>query len=296
MTCRGGNSALMAVFIGLFGALTAWMVSAEQPQAQAKSPEANVLALGGDITEIVFALGQGHRLVARDTTSTYPPEARNLTDVGYVRALSPEGVLSVEPELILAAEGAGPVEAIEVLREASIDFVTVPQGFDAQAIAEKIRVIGTALDVPERAEDLVFQMMAGLDAARAQADAREDAGKRVLFVLSTQGGRIMASGRDTGAAHIIEMAGGVNAISEFEGYKQISEEAVITAAPDVILMMDRGGNHGATPEELFALPAMAATPAAETEALVRMNGLLLLGFGPRTPDAIRELSAALAES
>ncbi|WP_425038721.1 heme/hemin ABC transporter substrate-binding protein [Primorskyibacter sp. S187A] len=286
----------MAVFIGLFGALTAWMVSAEQPQAQAKSPEANVLALGGDITEIVFALGQGHRLVARDTTSTYPPEARNLTDVGYVRALSPEGVLSVEPELILAAEGAGPVEAIEVLREASIDFVTVPQGFDAQAIAEKIRVIGTALDVPERAEDLVFQMMAGLDAARAQADAREDAGKRVLFVLSTQGGRIMASGRDTGAAHIIEMAGGVNAISEFEGYKQISEEAVITAAPDVILMMDRGGNHGATPEELFALPAMAATPAAETEALVRMNGLLLLGFGPRTPDAIRELSAALAES
>ncbi|WP_417721882.1 heme/hemin ABC transporter substrate-binding protein [Salipiger sp.] len=253
---------------------------------------ADVLSLGGAVTEIVYALGEQDRLVARDTTSSFPPEALALPDVGYLRALSPEGVLSVAPALILSEADAGPPEAIEVLRAADVAFVTVPEGFDAAAIAEKIRVVGAALDVPERAEALAARVAADIAATEARAQA-VDTPKRVLFVLSAQGGKLMAGGQDTGADAVIRMAGGVNALSGIEGYKPLTDEAAAAAAPDVVLMMDRGGDHAATAQELFALPALAVTPAARDHALVRIDGLKLLGFGPRTAEAVSDLHRAL---
>jgi iron complex transport system substrate-binding protein len=114
-----------------------------------------------------------------------------------------------------------------------------------------------------------------------------------MFVLSTQGGRIMASGTGTAADAIIRMAGGVNAVTGFEGYKQMSDEAVGRAAPDVILMMDRGGDHGVADDDLFAMAPIRLTPAAQSRSVVRMDGLLMLGFGPRTAEAVERLSAAL---
>ena len=117
-----------------------------------------------------------------------------------------------------------------------------------------------------------------------------------MLTLSSHGGRILASGTGTGANGIIEMAGGVNAVSSFEGYKPLSDEAASAAAPVVILMMDRSGDHSSDNEALFAMPAIATTPAAQTQSVVRMNGLYLLGFGPRTADAVLDLNAALYDS
>lgn len=270
--------------------LTAPMVTS---RLLASTDRADVIALGGAVTEIVFALGQGHRLLARDTTSTYPPAANDLPDVGYLRRLSAEGVLSYAPSLIVSAEGAGPPEVVDILRAASVEFAEVPDGYDADAIADKIRSVGAALGVPDRAEALIAETRAALANATQDA-ARDDAlRKRVMFILSTQGGRIMASGTATGADGIIRMAGGANAVSSFEGYKPLSDEAAAAAAPDVILMMNRGGDHASTDDELFALPALAVTPAAETRSVVRMNGLLLLGFGPRTAQAVEQLNQEL---
>lgn len=261
--------------------------------AQAARGEADTLAIGGSVTEIIYALGQQHRLIARDTTSTFPPEAQALPDVGYMRALSPEGVLSVSPDLILSEEGAGPPETLGVLEEAAIPFITVPGGFDAESVAAKIRAVGDALEVPDEAEALARQVTGQIEAAKARAQEHGGAPKRVLFVLSAQGGRLMGAGDETGAAAIIAMAGGVNALEGVTGYKPLSDEATAAAAPDVILMMDRGGDHGASADELFALPALAVTPAAESRSLVQMDGLKLLGFGPRTGEAVSELAAAL---
>jgi len=256
-----------------------------------------VLSVGGAVTEIVYALGEADRLVARDATSSWPPEAEALPDVGYMRALSPEGVLSVAPDLIVAEEGAGPPETVALLRAAEIPFVTVPDATDAAGVLARIHAVGDALGVPDRAAALADKVGAELDAAVAAAEAASGERKRVLFVLSTQGGRIMASGTGTAAAGIIALAGGRNAVTGFEGYKQMTDEAVAAAAPDVILMMDRagdgGGDHAAADSELFAMPAIAPTPAAEAGAVVRMDGLTLLGFGPRTAQAVTALSEAL---
>ena len=255
--------------------------------------DGDVLSIGGAVTEIVVALGQQDRLIGRDTTSTYPPDITALPDVGYARALSPEGVLSVGPALILAEEGAGPVETLDVVRAADVTFVEVPGAPSADGILEKIAVVGDALGVPDRAAALAAEVKTALDQALADADRPEGDRLRVLFVLSTQGGKINAAGTDTGADAIIRMAGGINAMSDFSGYKQVTDEAVGLAAPDLILMMDRGGDHGASDDALFAMPAIQLTPAAQTHRALRMDGLLLLGFGPRTPQAIRELNQAL---
>ncbi|MEM6373922.1 MAG: ABC transporter substrate-binding protein [Pseudomonadota bacterium] len=254
----------------------------------------NVLAIGGSVTEIIYALGEGDRLIGRDSTSSYPPEATGLPDVGYMRALAPEGVLSVGPDMIISEDGAGPPETIEVLQAANIPFITVPDGYSAEGIVQKILTVGEALDVEAASIALASDVRMKLQQAEEAADALAgNAPKRVLFILSTQDGRIMASGTNTAASGIIEMAGGVNAVTAFEGYKPMSDEAVIAAAPDVILMMDRSGDHFVADEDLFALPAIATTPAAQTQSVVRMNGLYLLGFGPRTADAVLDLTAAL---
>ena len=92
---------------------------------------------------------------------------------------------------------------------------------------------------------------------------------------------------------MIRLAGGVNAAEGFDGYKQLTDEAAAVAAPDVILMMERGGDHGTTADVLFSLPALAITPAADTRTLIKIDGLKLLGFGPRTAEAVTELNTLL---
>jgi iron complex transport system substrate-binding protein len=278
----------MALGLALLGAQ-----GEAQEAAQAAETHTRVLAIGGSVTEIVYALGEGHRLLARDSTSTHPPEATELPDVGYMRSLSAEGVLSVSPELIISEDGAGPPEVLELLKAASVDWVTVPDTYSAEGILAKIDVVGAALGVPEKAASLSAEVGEALATAQSQSAAHDGPSKRVLFILSTQGGRILASGSNTAADGIIRLAGGINAVHGFEGYKPLTDEAVNEAAPDVILMMDRGGDHAIADAELLAMPAISTTPAAETRSVIRMDGLYLLGFGPRTAEAAANLNAQL---
>jgi len=252
---------------------------------------ARIVSVGGSVTEIVYALGEEDRLVARDTTSTWPEAAEALPDVGYMRRLSAEGILSTAPDLILAEDGAGPPETVDLLAETGLPFVTVPDSTSAEGIVTKINAVAEALGVPDKGTALAEQVRADLTLAEARADGVESP-RRVLFVLSMQGGRILASGTNTAADGIIALAGGVNAVTEYDGYKPLTDEAVIAAAPDVVLMMDRG-DHALDADEVFGHPALAATPAGTARALVRMDGLYLLGFGPRTAAAAGDLNQML---
>lgn len=249
-----------------------------------------VITLGGSVTEIAVALGAGDRLVARDTTSNFPETIQALPDVGYIRALSPENILALNPTLILAEGDAGPPEAVEVLKAAGIPFVLVPEATDPGGVAAKITAVADALDLP--GEALAADVQAGLDAATAQAAAVATP-KRVLFILSLQGGGVMAGGEGTEAEAIIRLAGGINAATGFQGYKPMTDEAVLAAQPDVILMMDREGDLSISDADVLAQPALSQTPAATAGAIVRMDGMLLLGFGPRTPEAAQALHQAL---
>ena len=251
-----------------------------------------VISLGGSVTEIAVALGAQDRLIARDTTSNYPPAIEDLPDVGYIRALSPENVLALSPDLIIAEGDAGPPEAVEVLKSAGIPFALMPEANGPDAIPAKIAAVAEALGKVDEGKALSATVSAGLEEAKARAAAVAEP-KRVLFILSLQGGRVMAGGEGTEAEGIIRLAGGVNAGTGFQGYKPMTDEAVIAAAPDALLMMDREGDMAITDAEALAHPALAETPAGKAGKVIRMDGMLMLGFGPRTPEAADALYQAL---
>lgn len=277
---------------GLLPAVTSLSVLASLVCAKADEPAERIVSVGGAVTEIVYALGEGDRLVARDTTSNYPEAALKLPDVGYIRRLSPEGILSVDPDMILAEEGSGPPEAVELLREADVNIVEIPDGFTQASVIEKINSVSVALGVPEKGKALAAEVTDALNAALEET--ADLSNKKVLFILSMQGGRIMASGENTAADGIIRLAGASNAMQGFDGYKPLTDEAVAESEADVILMMTRRGDHAVDDNDVFSHPALSVTPAAETQSIVRMDGMLLLGFSVRTAQAVRELSAALA--
>ena len=253
-----------------------------------------LVAVGGDVTEIIYALDEQDRLIARDSTSMYPEAVTKLPDVGYMRALSPEGILAMNPTAIIAIEGSGPPEALNVLKNASVPFETVPNAYTREGILAKIDRVGELLDQPEKAKALEGKVGADLDAAIADAAKRpEGERKRILFILNMQGGKVMASGTGTAADGIITLSGSVNAVGNFPGYKPLTDEAIIEAKPDVILMMNRGDGSAIKNEDLLKQPALALTPAAQNKAIIRMDGLYLLGFGPRTASAVRELNVAI---
>lgn len=251
-----------------------------------------LVTVGGSVTEIVFDLGLGDKVVARDITSFYPDAVNKLPSVGYMRALSPEGVLSVNPSAILMIQGSGPKETIDVLSKASVPLVTIPEGYDRDALVAKIKAVGKAVGADAKADELAAKVAADVDAAAADAGKIEEGKrKRVLFVMTVQNGKIMAAGEHTAAHGIIALAGGINATSDFHGYKPLNDEAVINAKPDVILLMDTGAQT-VSEAEILANPAVALTPAGQAKKVVKLGGSALL-FGPRTADAIRKVYATL---
>lgn len=261
--------------------------------SDAANPAATrIVSVGGTVTEILHALGAGERIVARDSTSTYPAEAMKKPDIGYMRALSPEGILGQRPDLILSEDGAGPPDALAILKASEIPMVVIATPPEGSAIARKIRDVGTAVGLSDKAEQLAAKADEELAALAGEVAKLPEPRKRVLFVLSLTNGRVMAGGRETEAAEIIRLAGAVNAAEGITGYKPLTDEAVIGARPDVVLVM-QSGNHGVKTEYIFALPAFQSTPAAASKSLIRMDGLLLLGFGPRTPAAAQALAAQL---
>ncbi len=274
-------------------ALAAALLAAAPPSATAAEGEtARVVALGGSVTEILYALGLDDRIVAVDTTSLYPPEAKaEHPDVGYLRALSAEGVLSVGPSLIIAEADAGPAEAVSLLEQASVPFLKAPAVHDPAGVAGKIAFVAKAMGEEAKGRALAEAVTADLDTITGATAGIENRA-RVLFVLSAAGGRIMAAGEGTSADTMIRLAGAANAVSGFGGYKPLNDEAILAAAPEVVVMMAQGpaaDDRG----EVLSLPALKQTPAGRDGRLVTMDGLYLLGFGPRTAHAIRDLAHAI---
>jgi iron complex transport system substrate-binding protein len=254
-----------------------------------------IVSVGGAITEILYALGVSDRIVAVDSTSLFPLDAlKQKPNVGYMRALSAEGVLGLNPSLVLAIEGAGPKETIAVLEAATVPLVRVPDRYTGDGIIEKIKMVADVAGAQVRGETLACEVGGDLTAL-GKLRQKVMQPRKVMFVLSLQGGKAMVAGRNTAADGIIKLAGAVNAIDAYEGYKQIADEAVVAAAPDTVLVMQRQQDP-IDAKTLFAHAGFVPTPAAAQQSFVAMDGLYLLGFGPRTAKAARDLAAQLYPS
>ncbi|GHB26406.1 hemin ABC transporter substrate-binding protein [Pseudovibrio japonicus] len=277
------GAALLSVFLGML---------IGQAQAETMQQDQRIISIGSSLTEIVYALNAQDKLVAVDTTSLYPEEATQLPNVGYMRALSAEGVLASNPDHILMMEGAGPTTAVDVLKAASIKLTEVSEAYSPQGILRKIEVVGNALHLPAQTQALKAKVKADLDEAIAYAQEQSNPLK-VVFVISEGGGKPLVAGRETGAHAVIELAGATNVFANLRGYKPISKEALIAAAPEVVMMMSRSGS--SRQSDILKQPGFSLTPAGLNGNLIVMAGAYLLGFGPRTAQAIRDLSDHFAE-
>lgn len=251
-----------------------------------------IVSVGGAVTEILYDLGKQDRIVGIDTTSLFPPDAlRSKPNVGYMRQLSAEGVIGLNPSVVLAIVDSGPPQALESLRAARIQVVRIPDAFSEAGILEKIRLIGDVVHAAAPAACLTKNVQANFASLRRVTEQVVHP-LRVMFILSLANGRILAAGRDTAANAIIELAGGRNAFEAFSGYKAIGDEAVADAGPDAVLVMQRGQG-SITADDVFSRPEFTSTPAARSRRFIAMDGLYLLGFGPRTASAAQDLAHAL---
>ena len=253
---------------------------------------------GGSLTEIVYFLGAEQRIVAVDSTSNFPLVAQGFPSVGYVRALSAEGLLSLDPTVVLGEDDMGPPEVLTAVNRAGVPVIRVAEVHTARGIVDKVRCVADVLGLRDVAETLIGEELVPVaDALQAFAGSR-GAGvdnPRVAFLLQFRDGAPIGSGHGTSAQGLLDMVGAENVLAAFEGWKPVSLEAMTRAAPDFIVMPERGVRLTGGTAEVLSHPAigLVAENWSGEERLVVMDGMAMLGFGPRTLRTALELARVL---
>ena len=245
-----------------------------------------IVSVGGDVTEIVYALGAGDRLVARDTTSTLPA-AQKLPDVGYMRQLNAEGILSLKPTMVLATELAEPSLVLRQIADVGVKVVPVSGKASLENVPHKIQQVASALNLEKQGAEVAQRYEQQL-AAIPHTPLKT----KVLFILSHGGMTPMVAGQDTAADAIIKASGAQNAMQGFSRYRPLSQEGVVASAPDLILLTTDGFKTLGNVNKVWELPGMALTPAAKNKQILIVDDMALLGFSLKTPEALAALRQA----
>jgi len=253
-----------------------------------------IIPLNGNVAETLFALGLGDNVVAVDTSALYPARALELPKIGYQRELSAEGILSFEPTLVIGTENAGPPEVLQQVRDAGVTVVILAAETTTDGVIEEIRQIGAAVGLPEGGVALADQVSARFAEAQELISGVETQ-PRVAFLYIRGEGTQLIAGSNSQADTVITAAGGINVGAEIgiDGYQPITPEALVEAAPDVLLVMQAGLASVGGVDGLLAIPGIAQTPAGASRTILAFEDLYLLGFGPRIGDAVYDLTLAL---
>lgn len=294
-----GRAASFAAAILLLGAMLSQAAVADVTITDAGGREitvtdtSRIVSIGGDVTEILYDLNQQDKIIAVDSTSQFPAEAlQEKEEIGYMRALSAEGVLSVNPTLIIASAGSGPPEVVKLLKSSSVPYVEVEDETSPEAVAEKVRFVAKVVGAETEGEALARQVEDDF-ATLAEQRKRITDPVRALFILSIQNGKATVAGKGTSADAILTLAGAENAAGNVVAYKPVSNEAAMELAPDAIVTMAHGGPQANSLEDIKSVQGLDTTPAVKNNRVVRMDGLYLLGFGPRAAAAARDLMGRL---
>jgi iron complex transport system substrate-binding protein len=265
------------------------------PAGSAAADSSRIVVLNGDLTEVVFALGYGKRVVAVDTSATYPEAATRLPKIGYQRALSAEPILALDPTLILGNTSAGPPAVLEQLRATGRDVRILPAATRLADVGPKIRRVGKALGGAARARATALAKKVERRLRRARRSVTAKRKPRVVF-LYLRGQQVQQiGGKGSGADAMIGAAGGIDVgrAAGIRGFRPLSPEALVQLRPDFIVTLSAslqsvGGVNG-----LLQLPGVAQTPAGRKRNVLAFDDQEFLGLGPRAPRALRALIKGL---
>lgn len=248
---------------------------------------ARIVTVGGAATEIVFALERGQDVVGVDLSSTYPESVSELPQVGYVRSISAEGVLALEPTQIITTTDIGPPNALAQIQASGVPTRVIPSPGSPEELFAAIDLLGDTLEHAEAAATLKSKIASQLD--RIQ---NLDTKPKVAFFMSSPGlGNLNAAGRGTKADAMITLAGGENVINSHPGYKSISHEALVALQPDVILI---GLAEGMPHNESRILDGVLKNPVWQNVPAVREQRVHIVPLGQTLSFGVRMGDAALA--
>lgn len=249
--------------------------------AQAKE---RIISIGGDVTEIIYALGAQDELVGRDTTSNQPAAVNNVKDIGYMRQLNTEGILSLKPTMVITSDLAQPSAVLEQIKNVGIPVVYVSGKHSLQAIPQKVETVAKALHREKEAKSL----QENIEKTIASLPSKQQPIK-VIYIMAHSGINNLVAGKDTAADAAIHDAGLQNGMGNTLHYQPMSQEGIIAAAPDVIMTDSDAIKTIGGADNLWKLPGVAMTPAGKNHNLIIIDQMALLGFGIRTPEAIKAL-------
>lgn len=248
-----------------------------------------IVSLSGDFTEILFELGAGDRVVGVDVTTTFPAEAEEIPVIGFAQDLAPEPVLGMQPTLVLANDLTGPVESIDQLRAAGVPVVVIAGGSSLDDIGPKITAIAQIVGLEEAGQQLIERVDGEVQAALALA-AQAPNQPRVAFVYSRGPQLLLLFGRGMATNAMIEAGGAadVGAETGVMGAQPLTPEAIVAAAPDVIVLPAAGYAALGGAEAFLEIPGIAETPAGANGAFLAYDEAYFFNLGPRAGQALME--------
>ena len=247
-----------------------------------------IVTIGGSITEIVYSLGGGKKIVGSDTSSVYPEAAKKTAKVGYWMRLSSEGILSLKPDLILASSQSKQPNVYAQLRDAGVKVIKIDDRPSVEGAIFKIQKIAKTIGKTRQSKRIINRIKKKAIQIKKRV-AKKKAHPKILFIYARGTRTVMVGGVHSSADSMIVLTGGKNAASAVRGFKPIDPEWVIKASPDIVLMLDGGVQSLGGPKGVWSLPGVALTPAGKNKRLIQMDDLLLLGFGPRLGEALEQL-------
>ena len=264
--------------------------------APTEAKDARYVVISPIYNEIIWALGAQNTVVGIDLSTTYPPEVKNVQTVGYHRALSAEGILSLHPTAIIHDNNIGPPQVVQQLQQLNIPMKTFAAKNDSfDGTKALIREMGTYFHKEQRAEELCKRLDQQLAAAQEEVKKYTDKPRVAIIHFGRASNVFMVVGKrggeGGGGGALIEMAGGENAIQADNMQRMASPEIIAQANPDVILVTNYGYDYaGGTVDAIKALPGVGTSNAAKNGKIYRVEENELMYWGPRTGDNLLKLA------
>jgi iron complex transport system substrate-binding protein len=245
-----------------------------------------IISLSGTITEILFELNLGDSIVGIDVTSTYPERTNSITKLGHISSVKAEGLITLNPTHVVIEKGTLSIDLTDMLKSANVTIVEFDREISVEGTKQLITTIAKTFDrsIPEN-------LFTGIDSPlnRLSPYAIQPT---VLFIYGRSAGNLMVAGEGTSMDKIIALSGAKNAVSGFNDFKPLSNEVLIEANPDFILLFESAESALNGIEGILEIPGLAQTKAGKERRFIFMDGQFVSGFGPRLGQAVFELNQA----